>query len=134
MDSSVGKSLLQLVAEADESEPLESQKLRKGVPQGSMGATVNTALKSSNSKLTKEGRCELAVIAVKRAFSQCPNLSLLVYFRNFPMKFMLLRSHNSMFSSSILSSSLLKRVWCRTTVYQCFRSRLCFASHCICST
>lgn len=78
VDSSVGKTLLQLVAEADESEPLESQKLRKGESPESSGVTINTALRSCSSRLTKEGRCELAVIAVKRAFSQCPNLSLLV--------------------------------------------------------
>lgn len=72
------KSLLQLVEEASESEPAESEKLRKGEPQDITGGTVNTALKSNSGKLTKEAKCELAVIAVKRAFSQCPNLTLLV--------------------------------------------------------
>lgn len=72
------KTLLQLVEEATESEPAESEKLRKGEPQDVTGGTVNTALKSNSGKLTKEAKCELAVIAVKRAFSQCPNLSLLV--------------------------------------------------------
>jgi hypothetical protein len=72
------KTLLQLIEEATESEPAESEKLRKGEPQDVTGGTVNTALKSSSCKLTKEAKCELAVIAVKRAFSQCPNLSLLV--------------------------------------------------------
>ena len=72
------KTLLQLVDEATESEPAESEKLRKGEPQDVTGGTINTALKSSSGKLTKEVKCELAVIAVKRAFSQCPNLSLLV--------------------------------------------------------
>ena len=71
------KSLLQLVEEAEESEPLEAQKLRRGEPLEAPG-TVNTVLKSNSSKLTKEAKCELAVMAVKRAFSQCPNLSLLV--------------------------------------------------------
>jgi hypothetical protein len=79
-----GKGLLQLIAEASESEPQESEKLRKSelleraVSASATGGTVNTVLKSSSSKLTKEAKCELAVIAVKRAFSQCPNLSLLV--------------------------------------------------------
>jgi hypothetical protein len=75
-----GKGLLQLIAEASESEPQESEKLRKSeqLEKAASGGTVNTALKSSSSKLTKEVKCELAVIAVKRAFSQCPNLSLLV--------------------------------------------------------
>ena len=77
-DITADKSLLQLVAEAAESEPLESQKLRKGEALETVGGTVNSVLKSSGSKLTKELRCELAVTAVKRAFSQCPNLSLLV--------------------------------------------------------
>jgi hypothetical protein len=72
------KTLLQLVDEATESEPAESEKLRKGEPQDVTGGTVNAALKSNSGKLTKEAKCELAVIAVKRAFSQCPNLSLLV--------------------------------------------------------
>jgi hypothetical protein len=78
------KGLLQLIAEASESEPQESEKLRKSelleraVSASATGGTVNTVLKSSSSKLTKEAKCELAVIAVKRAFSQCPNLSLLV--------------------------------------------------------
>lgn len=76
--NSTDKTLLQLVEEATESEPAESEKLRKGEPQDVTGGTVNTALKSSSGKLTKEVKCELAVIAVKRAFSQCPNLTLLV--------------------------------------------------------
>ena len=80
---SEGKGLLQLIAEASESEPQESEKLRKSEPLEKpvsvSGGTVNNVLKSSSSsKLTKEAKCELAVIAVKRAFSQCPNLSLLV--------------------------------------------------------
>jgi hypothetical protein len=69
------KTLLQLVDEATESEPAESEKLRKGEPQDVTGGTVNAALKSNSGKLTQEAKCELAV---KRAFSQCPNLSLLV--------------------------------------------------------
>ena len=82
------KSLLQLVSEAEESEPIESMKLRKAEEhqqqqessnnEGTGTGTVNTVLKSNSNRLSKELRCELAVTAVKRAFSQCPNLSLLV--------------------------------------------------------
>lgn len=78
VSNNTDKGLLQLVEEASESEPAESEKLRKGEPQDVTGGTVNTALKSNSGKLTKEAKCELAVIAVKRAFSQCPNLTLLV--------------------------------------------------------
>ena len=72
------KSLLQLVEEASESEPAESEKLRKDEIHDVPGGTVNTALRSNRGKLTKETKCDLAVITVKRAFSQCPNLTLLV--------------------------------------------------------
>ena len=134
MDNNMVKSLLQLVAEADESEPLESQKLRKGVPQGSTGATVNTALRSNNAKLSKESRCELAVIAVKRAFSQCPNLSLLVCFRNFPTRFILLSVFVAHYFLVKYPFIELIKVWCNAIAYKCFRSRLCSASHYICFT
>lgn len=79
MEGAESKGLLQLIAEASECEPQESEKLRKGEPfeRAVSGGTVNTTLKSTG-RLTKEAKCELAVIAVKRAFSQCPNLSLLV--------------------------------------------------------
>lgn len=82
-DTEVIKDLTTLIEEVNESEPEESKKLRKGLrsltAEDPTQMTVNAALKSSNSsKLTKEVRCELAVIAVKRAFSQCPNLTLLV--------------------------------------------------------
>lgn len=83
-NSKVGtKDLCQLIAEVIESEPEESKKLRKGlranIPEDPTQQTVNAVLKSSNSSsLTKDARCELAVMVVKRAFSQCPNLTLLV--------------------------------------------------------
>lgn len=83
-NSKIGtKDLCQLIAEVVESEPEESKKLRKGlranIPEDPTQQTVNSVLKSSNSSsLTKDARCELAVMVVKRAFSQCPNLTLLV--------------------------------------------------------
>ena len=76
------KDLCQLIAEVIETEPEESKKLRKGLrtvtPEDPTQQTVNAVLKSSSSNLTKDARCELAVMVVKRAFSQCPNLTLLV--------------------------------------------------------
>jgi ATP-dependent DNA ligase len=77
--SSSSKSLIQLIDEVEESEPLEALNLRKGEAPKEIGdGTINDSLKATSSRLTKEGRCELAVIAVKRAFSQCPNLTLLI--------------------------------------------------------
>ena len=85
------------MSEAEESEPIESMKLRKAEEhqqqqessnnEGTGTGTVNTVLKSNSNRLSKELRCELAVTAVKRAFSQCPNLSLLVSLSLYSLSF-----------------------------------------------
>jgi DNA ligase-1 len=66
-------TLLELIDAAQEQEPAEAAKLRKDF------ALRKKKGISSRGLLAKEVRCELAVVAVKRAFSECPNISILVH-------------------------------------------------------
>ena len=65
-------SLMELISAAKETEPEEAAKLRKDVAR-----RVQKGL-SSRGLLTKKELDEYSEIAVKRAFSQCPNLTLLI--------------------------------------------------------
>ena len=64
-------SLQELIDAASENEPEEARKLRLDAERRQKKGLGSRGL------LTKEQICELAVVAVKRAFSECPNLTLL---------------------------------------------------------
>lgn len=64
-DLSCAASPEELLASIDEIEPAEARELREH--------------REGKIKLGKERRAELAVIAVKRAFSECPSITLLIH-------------------------------------------------------